>query len=167
MSNSRSIFNGRALLNLPLRVWTKTTLPPDALQHGPVGTPHRHWPFHTASGQNASASSPWSNTHHHPPVPPPSLQLLSPPTPRSWWYLLAEANAPQYSHSEWSPLALGDCSGLIRSFMMKWAERPQLHPAPASNHSSLNWWGSSPGPTGFKSWITFLFRSLSNYLHPS
>lgn len=101
-----------------------------------------------------------------PPVPPPSLHY-SLPTPRSWWYLLAEANAPQYSHSEWSPLALGDCSGLIRSFMMKWAERPQLHPAPASNHSSLNWWGSSHSPTGFKSWITFLFRSLSNYLHPS
>lgn len=49
---------------------------------------------------------------------------------------------------------------------MKWAERPQSEPAPASNHSSLSEWGSSHGPIGFKSWITFLFLSLSNYLHP-
>lgn len=49
---------------------------------------------------------------------------------------------------------------------MKWAERPQPQPAPASNHSSLNWQGSSHGPKGVKSWITFSFLSLSNYPHP-
>ena len=36
----RTSFDGHTPLNLPLPIWTITTLPPDALQRGPVGTPH-------------------------------------------------------------------------------------------------------------------------------
>lgn len=50
--------------------------------------------------------------------------------------------------------------------MTKWAERPPPQSASASNHSSLNWQGSSHGPTGVKSWISFSFLALSNYPHP-
>lgn len=39
-SKQQTYFDGHAPLNLPLPVWTKTTLPPDTLQRGPVGTPH-------------------------------------------------------------------------------------------------------------------------------
>ncbi len=78
-----------------------------------------------------------------------------------------EAGALQYPPSEvcLELRAQGVSPGLIRSSMMKWVERPQPEPAPASNHSSLNWQGSSHGPIGVKSWITFSFFSLSNYLH--
>ena len=169
-ANSRHIFDGHAPLNLPLPVWTKTTLPPDTLQRRPVGTPHGQWPFHTASGQSGSPSSPWSNTHHHhhhhhhmhTPLPSP-LQI-----PRTWWCCLCrlEPLSTLRQRCVWSPRARGVGPGLIRSTMMKWAERPQPQPAPASNHSSLNWQGSSRGPIGVKSWITFSFLSLSNYPHP-
>lgn len=72
-TNSRHSFDGHARLNPPLPVWTKTTLPPDALQRGPVASPHGRWPFHTASGQSRSPKSPRSNTHLHQPPQRPTL----------------------------------------------------------------------------------------------
>lgn len=92
-ANSRHRFGGHVPLNLPLPVWTKTTLPADALQRGPVGAPHGQWPFHTASGQSGSLSSPWSNIHHHHHHHfPPSAPFLA-SLRRTWWCLLVDTGA--------------------------------------------------------------------------
>lgn len=107
-------------------------------------------------------ATPIPSTPHVPPLQPP-LQL-----PKTWWccWWRLEPLSTLHPRCVWSPCAQGFGPGLIRSSMTKWAERPQPQPAPASNHSSLNWQGSSHGPTGVKSWITFSFLSLSNYPHP-
>lgn len=167
-ANSRHRFGGHVPLNLPLPVWTKTTLPADALQQGPVGAPHGQWPFHTASGQSGSLSSPWSNTHHHHHHHhfPPSAPFLASLDTQDLMVFAGRCWSLSIRGVSGAPRARGVSPGLIRRSMMKWSERPQPQSAPASNHSSLNWKSSSQGPTGVKSWITFLFLSLSNYLHP-
>lgn len=165
-ANSRHRFGGHVPLNLPLPVWTKTTLPADALQQGPVGAPHGQWPFHTASGQSGSLSSPWSNTHHHHHHFPPSAPFLASLDTQDLMVFAGRCWSLSIRGVSGAPRARGVSPGLIRRSMMKWSERPQPQSAPASNHSSLNWKSSSQGPTGVKSWITFLFLSLSNYLHP-
>lgn len=102
VSKQWTYFNGCAPLKLPLPVWTKTTLPPDALQQRPVATPLGQWPFHTASGQSGSPGSPRSNVHPHHRH---NSSLAG--FPGTCWCLLAGAGAPQYPESERSP----QCSG--------------------------------------------------------
>lgn len=99
---------------------------------------------------------------HMPPYPP-SHQI-----PRTRWccWQRLEPLSTLRQRCVWIPHAQGISPGLIRSSMMKWAERPQTPTAPSSNHSSLNWQSASHCPIGVKSWITFLFLSLSNYPHP-